>query len=88
MVESNSLKVIAVLNRTYIDSSAISMIAEDVWQLASTFSMARFIHVSHLCNGVARHLAKFVLSSSNNLVWIKEPPILIEELLLQLQDIC
>ncbi|RXH96976.1 hypothetical protein DVH24_035644 [Malus domestica] len=86
VVESDSLKAIAVPNGTYIDSSAIGMIAEDVLQLASTFSMARFIHVSHLCNRVAYHLAKFALSSSNNLIWIKEPPTFIQELLLQ--DIC
>ncbi|KAM1547273.1 hypothetical protein ACFXTH_008332 [Malus domestica] len=41
---------------------------------------------SSLCNAVAHRLAKFALSSSNNLVWVEEPPTLIQELLLQ--DIC
>ncbi|KAM1857414.1 hypothetical protein ACFX14_007525 [Malus domestica] len=86
VVESDSQKVIAVLNGTYADSSALGMIAEDVLQLASNFSRVKFIHASRLCNGVAHHLAKFALSSSNNLVWIEEPPTLIHDLLLQ--DIC
>lgn len=55
-------------------------------QLACTFSRVKFIHASHLCNGVAHRLAKFAMSSSNNLVWFEEPPPLIQELLLQ--DIC
>ncbi|KAB2626046.1 hypothetical protein D8674_017706 [Pyrus ussuriensis x Pyrus communis] len=86
MVESEFMKAIATLNRTHLDSSAIGMIADDVMQLVFTFSIVRFIHVSRLCNGVAQHLAKFALSSSNNLVWFEEPPTRIQELLFQ--DIC
>ncbi|KAB2632226.1 hypothetical protein D8674_028473 [Pyrus ussuriensis x Pyrus communis] len=86
MVESDSMKAIVALNKTYSDSSAIGLIANDVLQLASSFSMLSFIHISCLCNGVAHHLAKFALSSSNNLVWIEEPPTLIQDLLLQ--NIC
>ncbi|KAB2614120.1 hypothetical protein D8674_036436 [Pyrus ussuriensis x Pyrus communis] len=83
VVESDCMKAIVTLNRTHSDSSAIGMIADDVLQLASTFPMVRFIQVSCLCNGVAHRLAKFALSSNNNLVWFEEPPILIQELLFQ-----
>ncbi|RXH89245.1 hypothetical protein DVH24_031602 [Malus domestica] len=86
VVESDCLKAIATLNWTHSDLSAIGTIADDVLQLASTFPMVRFIHVSRLCNGVAHLLAKFALSSSNNLVWFEEPPILVQELLFQ--DMC
>ncbi|RXH68608.1 hypothetical protein DVH24_030941 [Malus domestica] len=82
IVESDSMKVISVLNGTVADSLALGMIAEDVLQLAFTFSRVKFIHTSRLCNWVAHRLAKFALSSSNNLVWFKEPPTLIQELLL------
>lgn len=77
------MKAITTLNRTHSDSSMIGMIADDVLQLASTFLMIRFIHVSCLCNGVAHRLMKFELSSGNNLVWFEEPYILIQGLLFQ-----
>lgn len=86
VIETDSLKVISILNGTVADSSALGLIVEDVLQLASTFSRVEFIHASHLCNGVAHCLAKFALTSSNNLVWFKEPPTLIQKLLFQ--DIC
>ena len=62
------------------------MIADDVLLLASNFHRVSFIHANRLCNGVAHRLAKFALSCGNNLVWFKEPPILIQELLFQ--DLC
>ncbi|KAM1415636.1 hypothetical protein ACFX2I_007262 [Malus domestica] len=86
MVERDSLKAIIVLNETYADSSALGMIANDVLHLASIFSRVKFIDASRLCNEVAYHLAKFALSSSNNLVWFEEPSALIQEL--RLQVIC
>ncbi|TQD71568.1 hypothetical protein C1H46_042897 [Malus baccata] len=48
VVESDSMKAIAVLSGTCPNSSAIGMIAENVLQLASTFSMARFLHVTFM----------------------------------------
>ncbi|XP_070673150.1 uncharacterized protein [Malus domestica] len=86
VIESDSLKVISVLNGTVADSSGLGMIVEDVLQLASIFSRVKFIHASRFCNGFAHCLAKFALVSSNNLVWFEEPPTLIQELLFE--DIC
>ncbi|KAM2835112.1 hypothetical protein PS2_032075 [Malus domestica] len=52
VVESDALKVIAILNGTRADSSSYGIIAGDVLQLASTFSRVIFIHSSRLCKGL------------------------------------
>ncbi|KAB2616933.1 hypothetical protein D8674_012802 [Pyrus ussuriensis x Pyrus communis] len=48
VVESDSMKAIAVLNGTCPNSSAIDTIAEDVLQFASNFSMARDLLPSYI----------------------------------------
>lgn len=74
-MESDCLKVITTLNHTLSDVSA-----------SIQFPMVRFIHANRLCNGVAHYLAKFALSSGNNLVWFEQPLIIIQKLLFQ--DLC
>lgn len=62
VLESDSSKAIGVLNRTYSDSSAVGMIADDVLQFASSFSNLNFVFLVYAIG--FHRLTKFSLSIS------------------------
>ncbi|KAM1191863.1 hypothetical protein ACFX13_012543 [Malus domestica] len=82
-IVSDSSEAISIINTCVDRASTMDLLAGDVMRSATLFFASKFISISRNNNGIAPRLAKIALSSGSKLVWIEEPPTVIQDLLIQ-----
>ncbi|XP_070679227.1 uncharacterized protein [Malus domestica] len=82
LVRSDSSQAISIIHTCVDRVLAMDFLAEDVLDIAKAFIASKFIFISRNNNSIAHCLAKVALYVETSIVWVEEPPSVIQDLLI------